>query len=157
MALHLRNRARTQANRASRRAREPINQRQRQNRHYKSRSHCAARSHKMNYSTEPHPPETSNLHQVPISSFEFHSISDPRSAINSRLQPLYNGCVERSPVPRKSSRPARSLLQNHPRSKIPGSWPGPNSIMLRRLYSSLEFAHTHAASSAPGSLVPEFK
>jgi hypothetical protein len=56
MALRRRCRFRTQTNRAGRRAGGRIHQRQQQNRHRKSRPHCAPRSHNSNYTTAPHPP-----------------------------------------------------------------------------------------------------
>jgi hypothetical protein len=45
----------------------------------------------------------------------------PRSPINVQQQSLYNDRVERNPVPWKSSRPARSLLQHYASSKTLGA------------------------------------
>lgn len=121
MALGRRSRSQTNAIRTSRRASKRINQPQRQNRRYQSRPQCAAESHKTHYSTASRAPEAAHVAQVPIPSYALDSFADPRSPINDQLQSLYNSPVERNPVPWKSSRPARSLLQDYASSKTLGS------------------------------------
>jgi len=152
-----RTRARSQTYRASRRARGRAQQRQRQNRHHKSRPHCAARSHQRNYNTVPHPPETTNRPECRY----LHSGSLQPRTLACQLTLAFNPCIMFAWNVAKFHRSRLAqpdcFFRTTPGRKSPAYSRGYNSIKLRRLHSSLEFAHTHAACSATGSLVPEFK